>query len=148
MGTDRRADTAGGLGLLETELGAFATTAGPIPAGNEIPNAPGLSFNARAIYEWNIGSSLVARAQVGANYADEMFKDAINDPIIAADSYWLFDARVSVGWLSGDWDVALWGANLTDEQYVVQGLNSGLGAGNRNYNAPRTWGVSVSRRFN
>lgn len=138
----------GGLGLLETELGAFATTAGPIPAGNEIPNAPGLSFNARAIYEWNVGSNLVARAQVGADYADEMFKDAINDPIIAADAYWLFDARLSLGSLSGDWDVALWGANLTDEQYVVQGLNSGLGAGNRNYNAPRTWGVSVSRRFN
>ena len=35
-----------GVGLLDTELGAFETTAGPIPAGNEIPNAPGLSFNA------------------------------------------------------------------------------------------------------
>ncbi len=138
----------GGLGVLETELGAFATTAGPIPAGNEIPNAPGLSFNARAIYEWNLGPNLVARAQVGADYADEVFKDAINDPIIAAGSYWLFDARLSLGSVSGNWDVALWGANLTDEQYVVQGLNSGLGAGNRNYNAPQTYGVSVSRRFN
>lgn len=57
----------GGFGLLETELGAFATTAGPIPAGNELPNAPGLSLNARAIYEWNVGSNLVARAQVGAD---------------------------------------------------------------------------------
>jgi hypothetical protein len=29
----------------------------------------------------------------------------------------------------------------------VQGLNSGLGAGNRTYNAPRTWGVSLTRHF-
>lgn len=137
-----------GAGWLDTELGAFATTAGPIPAGNEIPNAPGFSFNARAVYEWNIGSNLVARAQVSADYADEMFKDAINDPIIAADSFWVLDARLSLGSVSGDWDVALWGANLTDEQFVMQGLNSGLGAGNRTYNAPLTWGISVSRDFN
>ena len=137
-----------GLGLLDTELGAFETTAGPIPAGNEIPNAPGLSFNARAIYEWNVGETLLARAQVGADYADGTFKDAINDPIIAADEYWLFDARLGVGPTDGAWEVALWGSNLSDEQYVVQGLNSGLGAGNRNYNAPRMYGVSVTRRFN
>ncbi|QGZ93550.1 TonB-dependent receptor [Terricaulis silvestris] len=137
-----------GLGLLETELGAFETTGGPIPAGNEIPNAPGMSFNARAIYEWNVGSNLLARAQVGADYADGMFKDALNDPIIAAESYWLFDARLGVGSMDGNWEVALWGSNLSDEQYVVQGLNSGLGAGNRNYNAPRRYGVSVSRQFN
>jgi iron complex outermembrane recepter protein len=137
-----------GAGLLETELGAFETTAGPIPAGNEIPNAPGLSFNGRAIYEWNLGGDLVARAQVGADYSDGMFKDALNDPIIQAEEYWVFDARFAVGDVAGDWEVALWGANLTDEQYVVQGLNSGLGAGNRNYSAPRTYGISVSRQFN
>jgi iron complex outermembrane receptor protein len=137
-----------GAGLLSTELGAFDTTAGPVPAGNEIPNAPELSFNARAIYEWSLTPDLTARAQIGADYADGVFKDAINDPIIASEEFWLIDARLGVGAPSGDWEVALWGANLTDEQYVVQGLNSGLGAGNRNYNAPRTYGVSVSRRFN
>ncbi|MGE0743274.1 MAG: TonB-dependent receptor [Hyphomonadaceae bacterium] len=137
-----------GAGWLETELGAFATTAGPVPAGNEIPNAPGLSFNARAIYEWNLTGDLVARAQLGADYSDGVFKDAINDPIIRADAYWLLDGRIALGSASGDWEVALWGANLADEQYVVQGLNSGLGAGNRTYNAPRTFGISATRRFN
>jgi iron complex outermembrane receptor protein len=137
-----------GAGLLSTELGSFSTVAGPVPAGNEIPNAPGLSFNARAIYEWNMGPNLLGRAQIGADFADGAFKDALNDPIIASEKYWLFDARVGIGSPGGDWEIALWGANLTDEQYVVQGLNSGLGAGNRNYNAPRTYGVSLSRRFN
>ena len=47
----------------------------------------------------------------------------------------------------GDWELALWGQNLTNEQYVEQGLNSGLGAGNRNYNAPRTYGVQLTRHF-
>jgi iron complex outermembrane receptor protein len=137
-----------GAGFLETELGAFATTAGPVPAGNEIPNAPGLSFNARAIYEWSLANGLTARAQIGADYADGAFKDALNDPLIQSDEYWLLDARFAVGSETGDWEVALWGANLADEQYVVQGLNSGLGAGNRTYNAPRTFGISATRRFN
>jgi iron complex outermembrane receptor protein len=76
-----------------------------------------------------------------------MFKDAINDPIIAAESYWTYDARVAIGDMAGDWELSVWGQNLSDEQYVVQGLNSGLGAGNRTYNAPRTFGVTLSKRF-
>jgi iron complex outermembrane receptor protein len=136
-----------GLGLLSTELGSFATTAGLVPAGNELPNAPELSFNARATYEWDIGGNWFARAQFGADYSDGVFKDAINDPIIAAESYWLYDERFAIGDEAGNWELALWGHNLSDEQYVVQGLNSGLGAGNRTFNAPRTYGLSITRRF-
>jgi iron complex outermembrane recepter protein len=136
-----------GVGLLSTELGEFQTVAGTVPAGNELPNAPGISFNGRAIYEWPMMGDWIARAQAGVTYADGAFKDALNDPIIAADEYWLYDARFSLESASGDWEVALWGQNLGDEQYVVQGLNSGLGAGNRTFNAPRTWGVTLARRF-
>lgn len=136
-----------GVGLLSTELGTFETMAGTVPAGNELPNAPGISFNGRAIYEWPVLGDWVARAQAGVTYADGAFKDALNDPIIAADEYWLFDGRLSLESNNGDWEVALWGQNLSDEQYVGQGLNSGLGAGNRTFNAPRTWGLSLTRRF-
>jgi len=137
----------GGLGLLWTELGAFDTTAGPVAAGNDLPNAPGVSFNGRAIYEWSVGSGLTARLQAGAQYTQGTFKDALNDPVIASDDHWTFDARAAIGSDSGNWELAIWGQNLTDERYVEQGLNSGLGAGNRTYNAPRTYGAQVSRRF-
>jgi len=137
----------GGLGLLWTELGAFDTTAGPVPAGNDLPNAPGVSFTGRAIYEWSLGSGLTARMQAGAQFTQGTFKDALNDPVIASDDHWTFDARAAIGSDSGNWELAIWGQNLTDERYVEQGLNSGLGAGNRTFNAPRTYGVQVSRRF-
>jgi iron complex outermembrane receptor protein len=137
----------GGIGVLNTELGAFDTTAGPVAAGNKLPNAADLTGNLRAIYEWTVGDNMVARIQGGAQYSDDVFKDAINDPVIAAEAYWLYDARIAVGDAAGDWEVALWGQNLSDEQYVVQGLNSGLGAGNRTFNAPRTFGITLSRRF-
>ena len=46
------------------------------------------------------------------------------------------------------WEFALWGRNLTDELYVSQGLDIGVfGLGNRNYNAPRTFGAELSWNF-
>ncbi len=136
-----------GLGLLDTELGAFMTTAGPVAAGNKLPNAADVTGNLRGTYEWQVGGNLMARVQAGAQYSDAVFKDALNDPVIEGDAYWLYDARISLGDLDSDWEIALWGQNLADEQHVVQGLNSGLGAGNRTYNAPRTFGISLSRKF-
>ena len=137
-----------GLGLLDTELGSFATTAGVEPKGNKLPNAPDVTFTGRARYEWTLGTSLRASIQGGARYSDSVFKDAINDPVIRSGSYWLFDARAAIGTEDGRWEVALWGRNLSDEQHVVQGLNAGtLGFGNRTFNAPRTYGATVTVRF-
>ena len=50
-----------------------------------------------------------------------MFKDAINDPVIAADSYVLVNARLALFNAARSWEVALWGKNLSDEQYVAAG---------------------------
>ena len=77
-----------------------------------------------------------------------MFKDAANDPLIRADNWWVLDARVAIGAADERWELALWARNLTDNQHVVQGLDvASLGFGNRNYNAPRTYGVTGTIRF-
>ena len=136
-----------GVGLLETELGAFTTTAGDTPAGNKLPNAPELSFTGSARYEWSIGG-FDASVQAGAAYTDDVFKDANNDPVVASEAHWLYDARATLGPADGPWEVAVWGENLSDEQYVVQGLNvASLGFGNRTFNAPRTYGVTLTWRW-
>jgi len=47
-----------------------------------------------------------------------------------------------------DWELAVWGKNVANEQYVVQGIDFlNLGFGERTYNAPRTYGITLSRRF-
>ena len=137
-----------GLGLLDSWLGAFNNTAGPIPAGNKLPNAPATSFTGQARYVWSLGQGLEASVQAGAAYESKTFKDALNDPIIHADPHWLYDARASVSSTDGRWEAAVWGKNLSDERYVVQGVNLiSLGYGNRNYNSPRTYGVTISRKW-
>jgi iron complex outermembrane receptor protein len=48
---------------------------------------------------------------------------------------------------SAGWEIAVWGKNLGDEQYVTQATDNGIGMGYRVFNAPRTYGVSVTKRF-
>lgn len=136
-----------GVGLLHSRLGAFATSSGNVPAGNRLPDAPRFSANLGASYTVDIGDRLALRVQTDARYSGYAFKDAINDPVIAANEFWVVNGRVA---LLGDdrWDVSIWAKNLFDERYVTQGINqSALGNGFRVYGAPRTFGVSAAINF-
>jgi iron complex outermembrane receptor protein len=140
-------DLSAGLGLLHTELGEFASSNGPVPKGNEMPDAPHVSFNAAAAYTFGLTEHTQGRFQIDGRYAGEMFKDALNDPIVATDAYWVWNARAAV-FSGSDWEFALWGKNIFDEQYVTQGVNNlALGIGFRVYGAPRTFGLSFTKRF-
>jgi iron complex outermembrane receptor protein len=140
----------GGLGLLDTELGAFKTAgaAGPIvvPKGNKLPNAPDTTFNAQARYEWPVTGGWTASVQAGAHYSSAVFKEALNTSYLSAGSYWLWDARAALAGGRG-WDLAVWGKNLGNEHYVAQATDDGLGMGYRVFNAPRTYGVTLTKRF-
>ena len=70
-----------------------------------------------------------------------------------APSYELLHARL--GWANDNWAVALWGRNLTDEDYYVRGFGS-FGNDPRKeyvtepyyqYGEPRMVGVTASYRF-
>ena len=138
-----------GLGLLQTELGSFVgPTGSAIARGNELPNSPSTTFNALARYEFGVWQTVQSALQLDTHYSASTFKEATNDRLLAASSYWLLNARVALFGEDRVWEVAGWGRNLTDEIYVVQGLNVGtFFIGNRNYNAPRTYGVEVSYYF-
>lgn len=139
-----------GMGLLDTELGSFRTAGATgvivVPKGNKLPNAPDATFNGQARYEWPLVGDWTAAVQGAAHYSSKVFKEALNTSFLSADSYWIFDARASVSSKAG-WELAVWGKNLGDEQYVAQATDDGLGMGYRVFNAPRTYGVSVTKRF-
>ena len=139
-----------GLTLLDTELGSFQTTgsAGPVnvPKGNKLPNAPDVSFNGQARYEWPVADGWTASVQGDAHYSSKVFEEALNKPYLSADSYWLLNARAAIASRNG-LEIALWSKNLTDERYVSQAIDVNLGMGYRIFNAPRTYGVTVTKQF-
>jgi len=136
-----------GLGLLDSKLGAFASSGGAIASGNRLPDAPKLSVNTGLAYSFPLTGSVDARLAVDGQYQSRTYRDALNDPIIASDGYWVWNARASVLREKG-WDVSLFAKNLFDKRYVTQGVNQlVLGFGYRVYGAPRTYGVSASFQF-
>jgi iron complex outermembrane receptor protein len=146
-----------GVGLLESTLGAFVGPDGPDadsdpdqhPAGNRAANAPEFTWNLLARYELPLfETGLGIALQADAKYADEMYKEATNDPLIKSEPYTIYNARASLLDMGRTWEFALWGRNLTDELYVVQGVDIAFfGMGNRNYNAPTTYGAELIWRF-
>lgn len=147
----------GGLGLLHTRLGSFETSGldpstgvnGPytVGAGNKLPDAPDVTFNALARYEVPISSRLKASAQIGARYEDHVFLEALNTPYLASPSHWLVDGRLSLATLDDHWRFDLWAKNLANASYVTQATDVGIGFGNRLFNPPRTYGVTLSHAF-
>lgn len=140
-----------GLGLLHTRLGSFPT-AGPngpftVPAGNRLPDAPEVSFNALARYEWPVAAGWLASVQFAPHYSGAVFKEALNTPYLSARAYWIFDARAALATADHAWEVAIWGRNLSDTQYVTQATDDGIGLGYRIFSAPRTYGFAVTRHF-
>jgi len=117
-----------------------------VPKGNKLPNAPDTTLNLQARYEWPISAHWTAAVQGDGHYSSSVFKEALNTPYLSADSYWTYDARASLANASG-LEIAVWGKNLGNEHYVAQATDNGIGMGYRVFNAPRTYGVTVTKRF-
>lgn len=131
-----------GIGWLDTELGAIGT----IPAGNQSPNAPELQATGLFRYEFAFSSGLQAGLQANVKYTDDMFRDAFNDRFNFTEAYTTVDGRLWIGSPDGRWELALWGKNLTDEEYTEQAFNfvDLTGLANQLFGPPRTWGFSVT----
>ncbi|MBB6096472.1 iron complex outermembrane receptor protein [Povalibacter uvarum] len=135
-----------GFGWLDSEYTDLGTSTA-IPLGEKFPYAPDTSYSVGAQYQWDLANSggLMLRADYG--WQDEIQTAAdIQKSIIPA--YGLLGARLMYTAPGGKWDVALFGSNLTDEYYRINGFyiptdqmdNGTLGR-------PREWGVTFGFRF-
>jgi len=140
-----------GLGLLHSRLGRFpyATAGGPFiePAGNKLPDAPGTTFNGTARYEHSVFVSYVGAIQFQGTFASDNFKEALNTPYLFTRANWVFDGRVSLATGDKTWELAGWIKNMFNEHHVVQATDDGTGDGYRIFNAPRTYGVTLTYSF-
>jgi len=141
----------GGLGLLHTRLGSFpyATANGPTtePAGNKLPNAPDVSFNGTARYEHSVFGDYLGAIQFGGVYASDNYKEALNTPYLFTKANWVFDGATSIATSDNGWELAFWVKNIFNEAHVVQATNDGNTEGYRIFNAPRTYGLTLTHAF-
>ncbi|WP_405237108.1 TonB-dependent receptor [Lentisalinibacter orientalis] len=128
-------------------------------SGNNLQNAPEWKGNVNGTYTVGLRSGAEVRIFGQVSYQSELFHTQFNDPLIGQDATTLVDGRVA--WVSadGNWELAAYGKNLTDEEYFqntvrftslsegnpADRFNIGAGLG---YPAPgRSWGVEATLRF-
>ena len=115
---------------------------------HDMPQAPGFSGNALARYEFAVGGG-TASVQADVLYSADFCFTVLCAPVEKESSYTVANARIAYGAEDGRWQVAIFGDNLTDEEYRVYAFDSSLFAGvvAGVYGRPRTYGVTASFRF-
>jgi len=136
-----------GIGLLETEFDDYINADGNDLAGREQAHAPAYQYAVGGRFDFAQGFYL----RVDLEGKDEFYLSDRHD--VEAPAQDLLHARL--GYDAERWSIALWGRNLTDEDYTVRGFGS-FGNDPRKeyalepyyqYGDPRQLGISANYRF-
>lgn len=150
------------LGLLDATFDSFlgGGTGGTDASGNYLPNAPKVSASLGLQYYQEveaISSSIMYR--IDYSYTGEQYFLVNNDENYAipgtsetvdfdkAESFSMVNARISLITDSGDWEVSLWGRNLTDSDHLTNSAREFFGGILAAYAKPRTYGIETKFNF-
>lgn len=116
---------------------------------SELVNTPEWSTHLGVQYTISLagGAQLVPR--IDWSYVSDVHKDALNFPQMHQAGYHLLDAGITWISASGDWELSLFGKNITDERYIVSGYANALNIGTAvaALGRPAEWGLSATWHF-
>ncbi len=149
------------LGLLDAKFDSFpgGGAEGSDASGNDLPYAPEMTASLGTQYYYPlpaIDASLLLRADY--SYTDAYYITASNDEghtlgdgsevaFGAVDSYGTLSARIGLVSDAEDWEVALWGRNLTDSHHQDYSFRDFFGTILAGYAMPRTYGIEAKYNF-
>jgi iron complex outermembrane receptor protein len=133
-----------GVGTIDTKI--TKSIVDGVTTGSHLPNAPKLTLDGMARYQWALNDQMSADVTVSGNYQSNLAFDIVrNPPEALAGGYFLANAELGV--TPGEhWRVWLWGKNLFNRLYETQALYSSVGWG-YDYGAPRTYGINFSYKL-
>ena len=114
--------------------------------GNKLPYAPDLKYYVAGQYLVQLGGGNLV-FDIDYTYVDDQFTDPGNLAVDAIDSYNLIGARAAYTPAEGNWELALWGRNLGDEEYTVTNNDNFLGTPRTVWGNPRLYGMTFSYFF-
>ncbi|MEP1595348.1 MAG: TonB-dependent receptor, partial [Halieaceae bacterium] len=135
------------LGLLETEFDKYINADGEDLSGREQAHAPAYQYAAGG--QFDFGAGFYARLDLEGK--DDFFFSDRHE--VKSPSQDLLHLRI--GYAAEHWSLALWGRNLTDEDYFVRGFGSFGNDPRKGYitepyyqfGEPRLIGVSATYQF-
>lgn len=140
-------------GYVYTEYTRYEQFDGDAPdftlKGEPLSSMPKNKFNAMAEYSLNFAGDLVLRLRGDYNYTG----DRVNNSGVGAgqeiEGFQVMNARATLENDAGDWSVALYANNLTDEEYLwdIGGTGDGLGSPVATRGMPRMYGIQARYNF-
>lgn len=120
-----------------------------VMGGRQMQNQPQTKYGANVSYTRAVGANGTIIASANYAWQDSWFSTtmpSIGDP---NDSYGLLNARLSWESVMGsNFDLSVWGTNLTDETYELGGYPiDSLGFASSVYGEPRMYGASIKYSF-
>jgi iron complex outermembrane receptor protein len=115
----------------------------------DLPRTPDWNWALTGIFDWTV-DRFNFEASASARATDDILIVGSNlltgdvDPSLVQDGYTLIDARLAMNWSTANGDtlqLAVWGKNLTDEEYKDFILPLGATGGFQGWGPPRTWAV-------
>ena len=117
-----------------------------------------LTWDLSLMHTYDLGDGSDIQSTIGISYHDEENYTLEDVPSSVADDYELVDARITWNLADGQSSIALWGTNLTDEDYVntmlsqsgdieIGGTNFSLGMTTDYWGHPRRYGIEYRRNF-
>ena len=130
--------------FLDAAYDDFENPGGGEPfSNNQLPYAPDLKYFLAAQYRQPVGAGAIT-FDVDYTYVDDQFTDPGNLEIDKIDSYSLLGARVAYTPDSGQWELALWGRNLADEEWTRLNNDNFLGTPRTLWGDPRLYGATFT----
>ncbi len=138
-----------GIGWLDAEYTTLRATSTDIRIDNKLPVTPEWTFNAGAQYTFDLGGSGSLSLRADYSWQDEVFYQVGNDPLELGPSYGLLNLRATYSFPGDRFSVAVFGTNVTDEDYLrsAQDSRADLGTAYATPGAPAEWGVELRVRF-
>ncbi|MFT5497647.1 MAG: iron complex outermembrane receptor protein [Kiritimatiellia bacterium] len=119
--------------------------------GNQLPQTPEFSVNTGITYSQQLpDNNGLVRTRLDYSWRDEVFFTQFNHPALADGATGHFNAFITYMTPSHDWQLQLYGKNLTDEESVSNAISSSSLAGfpvRTFLDPPRTVGVTATRFF-
>ena len=130
------------LGLLDTEIDQDDT--GRNLEGNDLTNAPNLSFHGSVRKEWELNGGILSVQFEGFHTSEREF-DIGNLDVFRDGSYEIYNASAHFEFGTGrQYRLSVWGKNITDEVYLQNKVDAGNGDMQVWLNDPVSFGVTFN----
>lgn len=129
-------------GYLDTVYEDFIIPGGAVYTGNPLASSPRHKGSVAADFRKPVGAGLIFGA-LSWTTTEGYYTGASKDPNLYITAYDLTNA--SFGYETGLWSALVWVRNAGDQDYVLTPSTQGVLA--EYLGEPRTWGLTLSRRF-